>query len=154
MPASFSCIASNLKTTLTLDSGSLASYNYPLDYDDPVECVWIIRVSTNRRIHLSFDSFNVSASGSSCDDDYVEVRDGQFDTSDLVGKYCGAEKPPKITSNHWDLRVVFKSSGKARYPGFKASYETESEYISRFLFRLFYYIKSVVHVPNSVRIKK
>ena len=128
MPASFACTASNSRATLKADSGTLASYNFPLPYDDPIQCVWVILVSHDRHVKLSFDFFNVSASSSSCDDDFVEVRDGPFDTSDLVGKYCGAEKPPEITSSDWDLRVEFKSSGKTRHPGFKATYETKSKF--------------------------
>ena len=79
------------------------------------------------KIKLSFESFNLSHS-SDCSEDYVEVRDGQFSSSDLLGKFCGSEKPQSITSSDWDLRIVFKSSGKTKYPGFKASYETKSKY--------------------------
>ena len=79
------------------------------------------------KIKLSFDFFNLSQS-SDCSDDYVEVRDGQFDTSALIGKFCGSEKPESITSDSWDLHVTFKSSGKTKYPGFKASYERKSKY--------------------------
>lgn len=79
------------------------------------------------KIKLSFDFFNLSRS-SDCSEDYVEIRDGQFSTSDLLGKFCGSEKPKSITSDSWDLRVAFKSSGKTKYPGFKATYETKSKY--------------------------
>ena len=84
-------------------------------------------MDTDYKIKLSFDFFNLSRS-SDCSEDYVEVRDGQFSTSDVLGKFCGSEKPESITSSDWDLRIVFKSSGKTKYPGFKASYETKSKY--------------------------
>ena len=58
----------------------------------------------------------------------MEVRDGAFKTSDLIGRYCGTEKPESITSDSWDMRVTFKSSGKTSYPGFKASYKRKSKY--------------------------
>ena len=128
VPAPFACTASNKYVNLKSDTGTLASYNYPLPYDDSVECVWVIRVDGDYNIKLSFDSFNLSQS-SDCSEDYVEVRDGQFDTSDLVGKYCGSEKPSSITSDDWELRVAFRSSGKKKYPGFKATFETKSEYM-------------------------
>ena len=83
-------------------------------------------MDTDYKIELSFDFFNLSQS-SDCSEDYVEVRDGLFDTSDVIGKYCGSEKPSKITSDAWDLRVAFKSSGKTKYPGFKATYETKND---------------------------
>ncbi|XP_073253075.1 tolloid-like protein 2 isoform X2 [Porites lutea] len=121
LPAPFSCRSDRL-TSLKSDTGTLASYNYPLPYDDKIECTWTIRVDLDYRIRLSFDFFNLSQS-SDCSVDYVEVRDGAFTTSDLIGKYCGTEKPESITSDSWDMRVTFKSSGKTNYPGFKASYK-------------------------------
>ena len=85
-------------------------------------------MDSNYEITLSFDYFNLSRS-SDCSDDYVEVRDGQFDTSELVGKFCGADIPESITSDSWDMRLTFKSSGKTKYPGFKASYKTKSKFV-------------------------
>ena len=126
VPAPFSCRSDRL-TSFKSDTGTLASYNYPLPYDDKIECTWTIRVDLDYRIRLSFDFFNLSRS-SDCSVDYVEVRDGVFKTSDLIGKYCGTEKPESITSDSWDMRVTFKSSGKTSYPGFKASYKRKSKY--------------------------
>jgi len=124
LPAPFSCTAGNLQLKLKSETGTLASYNYPLAYDDAVECIWNINVDTDSIIELSFDFFNLSDS-TDCSEDYVEVRDGVFSASELVGKFCGSKKPSKITSDLWDLRVAFKSSGKTKYPGFKATYETK-----------------------------
>lgn len=125
VPAPFSCRSDRL-TSLKSDTGTLASYNYPLPYDDNIECTWTIRVDLDYRIRLSFDFFNLSQS-SDCSVDYVEVRDGAFKRSDLIGKYCGTEKPESVTSDSWDMRVTFKSSGKTSYPGFKASYKRKSK---------------------------
>ena len=85
-------------------------------------------MDSNYEITLSFDYFNLSRS-SDCSDDYVEVRDGQFDTSELVGKFCGADIPEPVTSDSWAMRLTFKSSGKTKYPGFKASYKTKSKFV-------------------------
>ncbi|PFX19451.1 Cubilin [Stylophora pistillata] len=124
LPAPFSCTAGNLIIKLKSETGTLASYNYPLPSDDSVECIWSISVDTDSKIVLSFEFFNVSQT-SHCSEDYVEVQDGWFSTSDLVGKYCGGEKPSQITSDSWNLRVAFKSSGKTKFPGFKATYKTK-----------------------------
>lgn len=112
---------------LESETGTLASYNYPLPYDDSIECVWFIHSDNDHRIELSFDFFNLSGS-TDCTEDYVEVRNGHWDTSDLAGKFCGSKKPASITSDNWEMRVAFRSSGKTKYPGFKAAYETKSEY--------------------------
>ena len=128
MPAPFSCTADNHGITLLeSEKGYLASYNYPLAYDDNIECIWRIYTGIDNNIKLSFDFFNLSRS-TGCVDDYVEVRDGPIDTSDLLGKFCGSERPESVTSDSNYLRVVFNSTGKTKYPGFKASYVTKSEY--------------------------
>ena len=127
VPAPFACTAQNDRLKLESETGTLASYNYPLPYDDSIECVWHIYTDTDQKIKLSFDFFNLSDS-TDCTEDYVEVRHGQWDTSDLAGKFCGSEKPSSVTSDDWEMRVAFRSSGKTKYPGFKATYETKSKY--------------------------
>lgn len=122
-PAPFSCTAHDQKFLLTSKTGTLASYNYPLPCDDSVECIWHVNVNSNSIIKLTFQFFNLSQA-KNCTEDYVEVRDGPFNTSDLIGRYCGPAKPSAVTAGGWHLHVAFKSSGKKKYPGFKASYET------------------------------
>ena len=103
---------------MTSLSGTLASYNYPLHYDDEIECTWRFDVDTDYKIELTFDIFNLSLS-TGCTADFVEI-DGL--------RYCGSEKPVLIILDGNDMRIKFKSSGKTKYPGFKANYETRSEY--------------------------
>ena len=118
MPAPFACTAAIKSITLTTLFGTLASYNYPLHYDDEIECTWQFDVDSDYKIELTFDFFNLSHS-TGCTADYVEI-DGL--------RYCGSEKPALVTIEGGDIRVKFKSSGKTKYPGFKASYETRSKY--------------------------
>lgn len=80
----------------------------------------------NREIRLTFDFFELPYSND-CKDAYVEVNDGPFDSNELVGKFCGSKKPFTIISTSWDLRVEFVSTGRSKYAGFKASYETRRE---------------------------
>ncbi|XP_067039505.1 cubilin-like isoform X3 [Acropora muricata] len=124
LPASFSCSEEKKSIRLKSETGTLASYNYPLPYDANIECIWLIDVDHSYNVKLSFEFFNLSSS-SDCSEDYVMVRDGLYSSSDVVGKFCGSNKPQSITSDAWDLRVEFKSSGKAKFPGFKARYEVK-----------------------------
>ncbi|KAJ7376628.1 hypothetical protein OS493_033506 [Desmophyllum pertusum] len=115
LPALYSCTARTRSITLESQTGLLASYNYPLHYDDEIECTWRFDVDSNYKIQLSFDVFNLSLSPE-CSDDYVQVDNK---------RYCGSQKPAPITLDSSDMRVTFKSSGKTKYPGFKASYEAK-----------------------------
>ena len=116
VPAPFACTAAFHSITLKSQSGTLASYNYPLSYDDAIECTWRFDVDSDYKIEVSFDVFNLSLSPE-CSVDYVEFDDA---------RYCGSEKPAPITLDSSDMRIKFKSSGKTKYPGFKAIYETKS----------------------------
>ena len=127
VPAPFSCSEEKINIRQKSETGTLASYNYPLPYDANIECIWLIDVDQSYNVELSFEFFNLSSS-SECSEDYVIVRDGLYSSSDVVGNFCGSNKPQSITSVAWDLRVEFKSSGKAKFPGFKARYEVKSKY--------------------------
>ncbi|XP_074621763.1 bone morphogenetic protein 1 homolog isoform X2 [Acropora palmata] len=119
MPAPFSCSEEKKNIRLKSETGTLTSYNYPLPYDANIECIWLIDVDQSYNVKLSFEFFNLSSS-SDCSEDYVIVRDGLYSSSDVVGKFGGSNKPQSITSDAWELRVEFKSSGKTKFPGFKA----------------------------------
>jgi len=108
VPAPYSCTEKNQVTHLKSTSGSLASYNYPLPYDEPAECTWEFNMDSDYKIKLWFDFFNVS-----CKYDYVRL---------LNKDYCGSEKPSPVLLTTSDT-VSFTSYGFDEYPGFKASYE-------------------------------
>lgn len=57
-----------------------------------------------------------------CKYDYVEVRSGLSSDSKLHGKFCGAEKPEVITSQHNNMRIEFKSDNTVSKKGFKAHF--------------------------------
>ena len=57
-----------------------------------------------------------------CKYDYVEVRSGLSSDSKLHGKFCGAEKPEVITSQHNNMRIEFKSDNTVSKRGFKAHF--------------------------------
>lgn len=110
VPAPYSCTEKNQNTYLNSTSGSLASYNYPLPYDDHefARCSWQFKMDSDYKIKLWFDFFNVP-----CKDGRVRL---------LNKKYCGTEKPPSVTLKNNDT-VTFSSLGLDQCMGFKASYE-------------------------------
>ena len=115
VPAPYSCTGKNQITHLKLTSGSLASYNYPLPYDERAACTWKFNMDSDYKIKLWFDFFNVS-----CKYDYVRL---------LNKVHCGSDKPPPVTLTTSDT-VSFWSSGIDEYPGFKASYKAGKNCLS------------------------
>jgi len=57
-----------------------------------------------------------------CDYDYLEIRDGSEGYSTLIGKFCGSDFPPMITSSGRSLWLRFVSDGTIEYDGFQAVY--------------------------------
>lgn len=79
------------------DNGHIQSPNYPDDYRPSKVCIWRIQVSEGFHVGLTFQSFEIERHDS-CAYDYLEVRDGHSESSTLIGRYCGYEKPDDIKS--------------------------------------------------------
>lgn len=58
----------------------------------------------------------------SCAYDYVEVRDGGAESSPLLGRYCGYEKPGDVNSSSNQLWLKFASDGSVNKAGFAANF--------------------------------
>lgn len=58
----------------------------------------------------------------SCAYDYVEVRDGGAESSPLLGRFCGYEKPGDVNSSSNQLWLKFVSDGSVNKAGFAANF--------------------------------
>lgn len=124
MPLSISCRDSGRKK-IKSSSGQIATYNYPLKYENNVSCEWDITVHSSKRVKLTFDSFSIEDS-SGCKGDHVAFYDGIY--GELLGKYCGSKTPDPVYSSGSTLYIKFATDGKGRYQGFKASFESVCKY--------------------------
>uniref|UniRef100_F7D8H4 Cubilin n=1 Tax=Ornithorhynchus anatinus TaxID=9258 RepID=F7D8H4_ORNAN len=106
------------------DMGVLTSPLYPNHYPNNWECIYTITVGTAQQIALVFTNFSLEPSvGQHCVGDFVEIRDGGYETSPLLGKYCGTQKPPPIISHSNRLWIKFKSDVVISGPGFSAHWD-------------------------------
>lgn len=108
--------------SLISDHGTIGSPNYPSYYPAYSSCVWNIRVPGNSRMRLSFKAFQVESS-SSCQFDYVEIRDGESASSELLGRFCGSTIPAPIMSSGNQVTIKFGTDGSGQYRGFQLSFE-------------------------------
>ncbi|KAF7217026.1 transcript variant X2 [Nothobranchius furzeri] len=115
---------------LKKDSGQIQSPNYPDDYQSNKVCVWRITVAEGFQVGLSFQSFETEKHDI-CTYDYVEVRDGSSESSPLLGRFCGYEKPENIKSSSNQLWLKFASDGSVNKAGFAASFLKEMDECSR-----------------------
>lgn len=55
--------------------------------------------------------------------DYIEIRDGDSEAADLLGKHCGNIAPPTIISSGPSLYIKFTSDYARQGAGFSLRYE-------------------------------
>jgi len=72
-------------------------------------------------ITITFNHLDVEDTGN-CVADSVSVFDGADTTSRLLGKFCGDELPPDLTSSGHYVYVVFRANHKRNIGGFSLSW--------------------------------
>ncbi|XP_074419739.1 bone morphogenetic protein 1 isoform X1 [Larus michahellis] len=112
------------------DNGHIQSPNYPDDYRPSKVCVWKITVSEGFHVGLTFQSFEIERHDS-CAYDYLEIRDGDSESSSLIGRYCGYDKPDDIKSTSNKLWMKFVSDGSINKAGFAVNFFKEVDECSR-----------------------
>uniref|UniRef100_A0A8C9T046 Metalloendopeptidase n=1 Tax=Scleropages formosus TaxID=113540 RepID=A0A8C9T046_SCLFO len=128
---------------MSRDSGQIQSPNYPDDYRPSKNCIWKVTVTQGFHVGLTFQSFEVRTLGAlplpppqierhdSCGYDYLEVRDGNSDSSPLLGRFCGYDKPDDIKTSSNQLWMKFVSDGSVNKAGFAAHFFKEMDECSK-----------------------
>ncbi|XP_061792514.1 neuropilin and tolloid-like protein 1 [Nerophis lumbriciformis] len=104
------------------DGGRFTSPNYPQKYPPERECVYIIEASPRQCINLFFDNKYSIEPSWDCKFDHIEVRDGPFGFSPIIGRYCGQESPSYVRSSGRYLYIKFVADGELEAIGFSARY--------------------------------
>ncbi|XP_078681748.1 uncharacterized protein LOC144916495 [Branchiostoma floridae x Branchiostoma belcheri] len=118
------CVSSQtLCQSLTADSGSFSSQNYPNNYPNDHDCRYEISVSSPKVIKLTFTDFEVEN-----DFDYVNVYDGNTtDSTYLLAELNGAKIPGPVTSTGSFMTVRLVTDSEVNWKGFQASYAAENK---------------------------
>ncbi|CAK9297760.1 unnamed protein product [Gordionus sp. m RMFG-2023] len=107
-------------------TGEIVNPGYHDQYPNNMECVNIIVAPKNYVISLSFDvkTFEIEPS-SNCQFDFLEMRDGPFGWSPLIGKFCGLKHPNLFQWKSMGRYVwmYFKTDKELRYKGFRLLYK-------------------------------
>ncbi|XP_060232949.1 neuropilin and tolloid-like protein 1 isoform X5 [Meriones unguiculatus] len=104
------------------DGGVFTSPNYPSKYPPDRECVYIIEAAPRQCIELYFDEKYSIEPSWECKFDHIEVRDGPFGFSPIIGRFCGQQNPPVIKSSGRFLWIKFFADGELESMGFSARY--------------------------------
>ncbi|KAG8592594.1 hypothetical protein GDO81_000555 [Engystomops pustulosus] len=108
--------------TLQDSTGNFSSPGFPNGYPSYTHCIWRISVTPGEKIVLNFTTMDVYKS-SLCWYDYIEVRDGYWRKSPLLGRFCGDKLPEVLTTTDSRMWIEFRSSSNWVGKGFAAVYE-------------------------------
>ncbi|XP_013418235.1 uncharacterized protein LOC106179240 isoform X2 [Lingula anatina] len=98
------------------------SPNFPNNYDNGTTCTQVLAAPPGFVIKLEFQFFKIEPSYD-CEYDYLEIHDGPYGYSPLIGRFCGAKPPPLIKSTSQFMWIHFETDGTIEYKGFQAVYE-------------------------------
>ena len=101
--------------TLTAESGTLTSPNYPNPYPDNFSHIWCIQPASGQPATLHFDAFNTESGY-----DFVTIKDAN---SQVLSTTSGTTAPPDATSTL--LAVKFTSDGSVTATGWSATWSTD-----------------------------
>lgn len=109
----------NLRLTLDDNSTEIASPSFPNAPDSNTECVWVIVAPVGESLRLDFiEHFDLTVT-STCDDEFVELKDGSTNNARLIGLFC-EKAPPTQYSKGNVLRIKYFTQVTNPRNGFKA----------------------------------
>ncbi len=114
--------------TFQENSGSFTSPSYysTLGPVEPERCEWRISATHGERIILNITDLDIFKSNN-CRSDYLEIRDGYWHKSPILGRFCGSGKVNELitTTGSRMLLTFITSQHLNNMRGFAASYEGE-----------------------------
>lgn len=88
-----------------------------------VSVLSLCSVASQRQcIDLYFDEQYALEPSWECKFDYIEVRDGPFSSSPIIGRYCGQQSPMYVRSSGRYLWIKFVADSELEAIGFSARY--------------------------------
>ncbi|CAL8391408.1 unnamed protein product [Arctogadus glacialis] len=103
--------------------GNITSPNYPQQYPNNMDCVWVISPGSEV-IELEF--LHVELEGSECRFDGIKVYDGPSINQRQLGRLCG-NQTSTFHSTGKTLTVRFTTDGSQTYQGFRAEYRVVAD---------------------------
>ncbi|KAL1233644.1 Neuropilin and tolloid-like protein [Trichinella spiralis] len=103
-----------------------SSPNYPAEYPPNIICIRKICAPPENSVYIDFRGsfFEIESplTPDFCPFDYLELRNGPYGFSQLIGRYCGFGFPPLISADSGCVWMQFRSDGSLQGRGFKAVY--------------------------------
>ncbi|XP_068152674.1 protein tolkin [Drosophila tropicalis] len=87
------------------------------------ECEWRITATHGERVVLKLENMNIFKSNN-CETDYLEIRDGYYLKSPLIGRFCGKVANDVISTESSRMLLTYVNTHRSDgYRGFKAEFD-------------------------------
>ncbi|CAK8682879.1 unnamed protein product [Clavelina lepadiformis] len=110
---------------LTENQGLVTSPNYPNNYYDMRTCIWTLTVDSTMQIQVNFSDFMLEGPNAegACVYDYLDIRNGGYDDSVLIGTFCGSNSPGSFTTHSNQFYMKFSTDQLSNDRGFFMEYD-------------------------------
>uniref|UniRef100_A0A2K6GKD7 CUB and Sushi multiple domains 2 n=1 Tax=Propithecus coquereli TaxID=379532 RepID=A0A2K6GKD7_PROCO len=98
--------------------GVILSPGFPGNYPSNMDCAWTIALPVGFGAHIQFLNFSTEPNH-----DFIEIRNGPYETSRMMGRFSGSELPGSLLSTSHETTVYFHSDHSQNRPGFKLEYQ-------------------------------
>ncbi|XP_060061806.1 CUB and sushi domain-containing protein 2 isoform X4 [Erinaceus europaeus] len=98
--------------------GVILSPGFPGNYPSNMDCSWKIVLPVGFGAHIQFLNFSTEPNH-----DFIEIRNGPYETSRMMGRFSGSELPSTLLSTSHETTVYFHSDHSQNRPGFKMEYQ-------------------------------
>nr|XP_015204236.1 PREDICTED: CUB and sushi domain-containing protein 2 isoform X1 [Lepisosteus oculatus] len=98
--------------------GMILSPGFPGNYPSNSDCTWRLYLPVGFGAHIQFLNFSTEANH-----DFIEIRNGPFETSSVIGRFSGQELPPSLLTTSHETTVYFRSDHSQNKPGFRFEYQ-------------------------------
>ncbi|XP_072836267.2 CUB and sushi domain-containing protein 2 isoform X4 [Pogona vitticeps] len=104
--------------TLEEMEGVILSPGFPGNYPSNSDCTWRIFFPVGFGAHIQFLNFSTEPNH-----DFVEIRNGPYDTSNIISRFSGSDIPGSLLSTSHETTIYFHSDHSQNKPGFKVEYQ-------------------------------
>lgn len=103
--------------------------------ENGIKCEWRITATHGEKILLNITGLDIEKS-QDCKSDYIEVRDGYWHKSQILGLFCGTGQFHNIMSTGSRMLITYVSKNPKGHKGFKGSFEGKYIVIKNKLFKM------------------